>query len=949
MLESLMTARDAGSRPPIRGALAQAVTAALVFLAGAVACEWTLYTTAERVLRATVDDELAQLARLAASVVDVDRHSQLTRPNQLNGADYREVVAPLRRLRASLPMVRYIYTVRSGVEGPEFVVDAAPPLDTDEDGVLDQSALGEVYETPDPAMLTALERGAPTVTEAAYSDRWGTFNSAYHPLRGADGRLEAVLGVDVNAAEYLSRTEAMRGARDAGLAAAAIFAGLLGVLVFAVQRMRQSAVAELALSESRFRSFFELGVVGMVVLDAQERVVAANASLGALIDRDPASLVGMPWSSLLLDRSMAHSGRAESKDSSVRDAQLVHPSGLSIEVEVARRGVPDPRGVVHHHVVLVSDVRARNLARRELTASLAQSEATLAAITTVARDPAMAEGDVRAVARALTPLAAAALDVERASVWRYSDTAGVLACLDQYSRTTDEHTAGRILRRADLEAEFRALEAAPYIDAHDASTDPRVAGLVDVYIRPAGITSMLDVRVRGSGRLLGVVCFEHVQRPHVWVAREIALACQLADQIALAMLHGESRVAADTLREARDAAADASRAKGQFLATMSHEIRTPINAVIGFTGLLADTPLSPDQHEYLSTIRSSGEALLTIINDVLDFSKIEAGKLDIAAEPFALAPLVAEVARMVRPRLTAVALSLEFGPGLPTIVAGDAGRVRQILLNLLGNAVKFTSRGGVAVEVTAPTVGAIRFAVHDSGVGIAPENQAKIFGQFSQADASTTRRFGGTGLGLAISKRLVELMGGEIGFSTAEGVGSTFWFCLPLAAAVAPVAAATTPREARPRSALSVLVAEDNITNRALMRRLLERHGCKVTLVEDGRGAVSAATAAAYDVVLMDCQMPELDGLDATRAIRAAEHATGRPRTPIVALTANAMAGDRERCLAAGMDDYVTKPVRAEALERALDQWGWSRQPRPSKPDVQSVTSTTKVDDSAVR
>lgn len=353
-----MASSDGHGRPRLRAPLAQAAVVSLVFLVGAAACQWWLYLTADRVLRATVDEQLAQVARLAAGQIDASAHARIVRPRQLNGTEYRAIVAPLRRLRSALPHVRYIYTVRPGQEGPTFVVDAAPPLDTDEDGVLDQSAVGEVYESPDSAMLAALERGQPTVTEHPYTDRWGTFMSAYHPIRGSDGNLEAVVGVDVRAADYVARTDAMRVARDTGLGTASVFAVLLGILVFGVQRLRLLALADLELSESRFRSFFELGVVGMAVLDADERVVAANASLGALTARSSAELVGKGWDGLARPATRPAEGiRAVGVDALLLEAEMVRRDGELVEVEVGRRAVCDAAGAVHHHVVLISDMR----------------------------------------------------------------------------------------------------------------------------------------------------------------------------------------------------------------------------------------------------------------------------------------------------------------------------------------------------------------------------------------------------------------------------------------------------------------------------------------------------------------------------------------------------------------------------------------------------------------
>ena len=384
-------------------------------------------------------------------------------------------------------------------------------------------------------------------------------------------------------------------------------------------------------------------------------------------------------------------------------------------------------------------------------------------------------------------------------------------------------------------------------------------------------------------------------------------------------------------RRARDEAVEASSMKSAFLRNVSHEIRTPMNGVMGMTELLLQTPLNDEQRTYAEQVEQSGEHMLGIINDILDISQIETGRVELEATQFDLYETVerACVPAGLEAQAKGVKLEVHVDPRAPRQVLGDGARLRQVVMNLVGNAVKFTSTGSVSVRVaqrTEPSVTGVRVEVVDTGIGIDPAIIDRMFEPFVQADGSTTRKYGGNGLGLSIAKELVELMGGIIGGESELGKGSSFWFELPLQA-VATNAGHTARersvmRDERPTdpNAPIVLVVEDSPVNRLVAVRVLERCGYRVHVVNDGREALDALSTQVYDVVLMDCQMPEVDGYEATRELRLREQG-GKRHTPVIAMTAHAMTGDRERCLEAGMDDYLAKPVRSQALVEVLERW----------------------------
>ncbi len=584
-----------------------------------------------------------------------------------------------------------------------------------------------------------------------------------------------------------------------------------------------------------------------------------------------------------------------------------------------------PDGSPRYLLGISEDITARKRAEQaeqEQARILAQQQL---ALRELAKHDAINTGNLREALRIITETGSRVLGVERSSVWTFTDDGSALELLDLFERTLNRHSAGTTLATRDYPSYMQAIAQEEHaIAAHDAHTDYRTREFSRPYLTPFAIGAMLDAPVRRRGKVVGVLCHEHVGGPRQWTSEEIFFSSSLATFMTLVLEAHQRREVEQALVLAKEAAEVGSRAKSEFLATVSHEIRTPMNAIIGMADLLWETDLTPDQRKYLRSFRRAGNNLLTLINDILDLSKVEAGHLKLEHIEFELGDLIEKAIEILAMRANEKGLELacHLSPDVPCHLIGDPNRLNQILINLISNAIKFTSAGSIILEVAkdpeSSGPGSLRFSVTDTGIGIPQEKLAAIFDSFTQADTSTSRKYGGTGLGLTISKQLASLMGGRIWVESTVGQGSTFHCCVKL-----DIQEKTPPRtdgQALSIDGLRTLVVDDHATNRLILRETLGGLGVEVTDRPSGPEALTELIRAShaktpYRLLLLDCRMPDMDGFTVVEHVKRANL---MQELTIVMLASHHWADDIARTYDLGLGGYLIKPIRRSDLLQTI-------------------------------
>jgi PAS domain S-box-containing protein len=702
---------------------------------------------------------------------------------------------------------------------------------------------------------------------------------------------------------------------------------------------RKRAEEEMGKVREEFRTLVDNlpGVVYHCKFDRDWTMLYMSDEVHTLTGYQPADFVG---NAVLTYESAIHPEDSESVARGI-EAALAEKGGWNIEyrircrngdirwVQERGRGVSGDGGDVRFLHGFILDITERKLIEEERLFQLDFQQIVAEASSALTGTCSDVEFD-EAVNLTLE-LLGELFEVDRAYLFRFSEDMSLMSNTHEWCSSSTEPQKDRIRNRPVDSLSWwkeRILQRAPlHIPSVEAL--PSEAEAERREFQSQGILSLLCLPTVGAnGALSGFIGFDAVRRPRFWPNDQIVMLRLVADTIGGAL---ERRRAEEALIEAGRKAEAASVAKSEFLANMSHEIRTPMNGVLGMTELLLDTSLDDEQRRFAEIARTSAESLLEILNDILDFSKVEAGKLDLKVMDFSLFTLLDgfEAVMSADAERKGVAFHSSIASEVPLFLRGDPWRLRQILTNLTGNAIKFTNEGEVRVKVSLENQSMhyvlLRFSVRDTGIGIPAEKLDALFQKFMQVDALSTRRHGGTGLGLAISKQLAEMMGGSVGVESEEGKGSEFWFtaCMekqPEGARRDELAVAETATVMSfERRGVRLLLVEDNAVNRSVALGLLKKLGLSADTAENGEKALETLEKHDYDLVLMDCQMPVMDGYEAARRIRAMEGAKGS--VPVVAMTAHAMSGDREKCLEAGMDDYIAKPISRSALVKALERW----------------------------